>query len=114
MTSRTKTDDGTAPANSPFAEMFQAPAANSFLISQRFALEAARFWARRMRAYADQMETLAGCASPNDLATAQTKFLERLREDYATETEAMSALLASETQEPPRAARRRNGGEANG
>lgn len=110
MTSRTKSDD--ANATSPFAEMFQAPTAQSFLVSQRFALEAARFWARRMRAYADQMETLAGCATPSDLATAQTRFLERLREDYAAESEALSALLASETKPAPRNGRRGAGGEA--
>ena len=76
--------------------MRQGPAANSFLVSQRFALEAARFWARRMRAYADQMETLAGCTSPDDVANAQTRFIERMRDDYAAESQAIGALLSPE------------------
>jgi len=71
----------------------QAPAANSFLMTQRIALESAKFWARRMRAYADQMETLANCSSPDDLASAQTRFLDRMREDYAAESKAISTLL---------------------
>lgn len=72
----------------------QTPAANTFLVSQRFALEAAKFWARRMRAYADQMEELANCRSPDDVAGAQTRFLERLREDYAVEGQAFGELLS--------------------
>jgi hypothetical protein len=78
---------------SPFVAMMQTPTANSFLMSQRFALEAAKFWARRMRAYADQMEMLAGCSSAEDVASAQTRFLERMRDDYAEESQAISALL---------------------
>ncbi len=42
----------------PFTAMM--PAASSFLASQRIALEAARFWARRMRAYADQSFDVEG------------------------------------------------------
>jgi hypothetical protein len=90
----------------PFAALMQMPTANSFVVSQRIALEAARFWARRMRAYADQMETIAGCASPDDLAGAQTRFLERMRDDYAAESEAIGAMLT-----PERAARRTSKGD---
>ena len=50
-----------------------------------------------MRAYADQMEDLASCRSPDDLAGAQTRFLERMREDYATESEAIGQLLSQAT-----------------
>jgi hypothetical protein len=94
----------------PFAALMQLPTANSFLVSQRIALEAARFWARRMHAYADQMETIASCASPDEFANAQTRFLERMRDDYAAESEAIGAMLT-----PERAARRSSkgdGGEA--
>ena len=74
------------------ASLFPATAMNGFALSQRVALEAARFWARRMRAYADQMETLASCATPNQFVTAQTSFLEKLKDDYAAESEALSEI----------------------
>lgn len=89
--------------------MLQGPAANTFVASQRLALEAARFWARRMHAYADQMEALAACATPDDLAQAQTRFIERMRDDYAEESKALGALLTPPSR--PRA-RRGNGGHA--
>jgi len=108
MTSRRTTDaHGASKTISSFADLIQAPTANSLVMSQRLALEATRFWARRMRAYADQMETLACCRSPDDLASAQTKFLERMRDDYAAESEAITAML---TPEEPRAPRRRGNG----
>lgn len=107
MTSRRRTEaQETSNTISSFTDLIQAPTANSLLMSQRIALEATRFWARRMRAYADQMETLAGCSSPDDIAHAQTRFLERMRDDYAAESEAITALL---TPEQP-SARRGNGG----
>jgi hypothetical protein len=91
---------------SSLVDIMQTPAANTFLVSQRLALEAAKFWARRMRAYADQMEELAGCRSADDVAGAQTRFLERLREDYAAESEAIGELLSSAT--PPNGESRRS------
>lgn len=98
MTSRRKTDAEEATKTfSSFTDILSTPTANSFLVSQRFALEAAKFWARRMRAYADQMEDLANCRSADDVAGAQTRFLERLREDYTAESEALGELLSSVT-----------------
>jgi len=106
MTSRRKTDaDEASKTFSAFTDMIQAPTANTFLVSQRFALEAAKFWARRMRAYADQMEELACCRSADDIADVQTRFLERMREDYAVESEAFGQLLSSVT--PPNGERLR-------
>lgn len=70
----------------------QAPAAQSFAAGQRLALEAARFWARRMRSYADQMETLIGCTDANQAAAASTRFFEQMREDYTAEAEIMRDL----------------------
>ena len=97
MTARRKNGAQEAPdAVSSMVAMMQGPTANTFLVSQRFALEAARFWARRMHAYADQMEQLAGCRSPDELAGVQSRFLERLRDDYAAETQAFTALLTPE------------------
>ncbi len=89
--------------------MLQSPAASTLVVSQRLALEAARFWARRMHAYADQMEALAACTSADEVATAQSRFIERMREDYTAESEALSALVAPLA--PPRA-RRGNGHRA--
>ncbi len=101
MTSRRKKEpNGASNTISTFADMIQTPTANSLIMSQRLALEATRFWARRMRAYADQMETLASCRSADDLADAQTKFLERMREDYAAESEAIGELLNPELLAP--------------
>lgn len=96
---RSSGGNGSPESVSSLVDIMQTPAANTFLVSQRFALEAAKFWARRVRAYADQMEELANCRSPDDLAGAQTRFLERMREDYATESEALGELLSSVT--PP-------------
>jgi len=78
------------------ASMLQGPAAASFAASQRLALEATRFWARRMRAYADQMETLMSCASPDQFVAAQARFIGRLQEDYSTESAELSRVLRAE------------------
>jgi hypothetical protein len=94
MTAKRKNGAQDAPdAVSSMLAIMQGPTASTFLVSQRFALEAARFWARRMHAYADQMELLASCTSPDEIAGAQTRFLERLRDDYAAESQAVTALL---------------------
>jgi hypothetical protein len=69
----------------------------SFLVSQRVALETARFWARRMHAYADQMEALAKCTSPDDLVKAQRGFMERMQQDYAEESAALTQLVSAPT-----------------
>jgi hypothetical protein len=42
------------------------------------------------------METLAQCATPSDFAAAQTRFLERMRDDYAEESEVVGTLIASQ------------------
>ena len=73
--------------------------ANSFLVSQRVALEAARFWARRMHAYADQMEALCKCTSADDLMKAQRGFIDRMQQDYAEESAAFTQLLSAEAAE---------------
>lgn len=85
-----------APNTTPFMfAVMPNPALHSLLASHKMALTAARFWARRMHAYAEQMETLAECANPNDFARAQTRFLDKMREDYSAETKEMTALLAN-------------------
>jgi len=87
--------NGAQSAENPMSSMvamMQAPAANGFAVSQRLAHEATRFWAQRMRAYADQCELLASCTSPNQVMAAQAQFIERLQEDFAAETEALSQI----------------------
>lgn len=111
MTSRRSADaQEVSKTISSFTDLIQTPTANSLLMSQRLALEATRFWARRMRAYADQMEQLASVRSPDDLASVQTRFLDQMREDYAAESEAITSLLTPETTPAPR--KRGNGAEA--
>lgn len=85
----------TAQVVSSMFGMLQSPAANGLFLSQKLALEAARFWAQRMRAYADQLETLAQCANPNQFASAQADFLQRMQRDYTQETSAMSEIIAA-------------------
>jgi hypothetical protein len=107
MTSRRSTDAQEA-SKTTFTDLIQTPTANSLMMSQRLTLEATRFWARRMRAYADQMEQLVSARSPEDMANLQTRFLDRMREDYAAESEAITSLLTPEAAPPTR--RRGNGG----
>lgn len=92
--------NGASTAISETLTFLQSPAANGFLLSQRLALEATRFWTKRAHAYAEQVRALAACREPAQLVTAQTRFLERMREDYASESEAVALLLA-----PPAAER---------
>jgi len=108
MTARRK---GTAPASpvSSVVAAMQAPAAQSFAASQRLALEAARFWARRMRSYADQMETLVGCTDANQAAAASTRFFEQMRADYAAEAEIMRDLWRQPDEERAGATEGREG-----
>ncbi|HWA01456.1 MAG TPA: phasin family protein [Caulobacterales bacterium] len=87
--------NGANGAHTPMAEMvalMQAPAANGMVVGQKLAQETTRFWARRMRAYIDQVETLAGCSSANQLIAAQAQFIEQMQEDFAAETEALSEI----------------------
>jgi hypothetical protein len=62
-------------------------------MSQKLTLEAARFWAKRARAVADQMETLAACTNPSDMIAAQSKFFQRAQEDYAEGASAMTEIV---------------------
>ena len=90
---KTNGANGASNAVSSTMAFLQSPGANSFLLSQKLALEATRFWARRLHAYAEQMETLASCREPREFASANVRFFEKLREDYALETTAIAELL---------------------
>jgi hypothetical protein len=75
---------------------------NAFLSPQTFAagpqmmMEGARFWARRLHAYADWMETVAQCTTPTQLVEAQSRFFARTQEDYATETATVAQILGKD------------------
>lgn len=89
-----------ASAASSLLGVLQTPAANGFLLTQKLAMESARFWARRMRAYADQWETLANCTSATDLAEAGSKFMDRMREDYRSESDTLAEIVIVPNAEP--------------
>jgi hypothetical protein len=92
---RVKTNGNGFEGAEAFASLLQSPATNGFMVSQKLALEATRFWARRMRAYADQMEVLTKCADAGQMLEAQRNFIERMQEDYAKESSHFSELLSS-------------------
>lgn len=113
MASKRQHRDG-ADAAQAIASYLQTPAANGFLMSQKLAMEATRFWARRMRAYADQMEEFARCSNPDEYASAQKRFLDRMQEEYARETTAFSDIFIAAKDDAQRAvsaARQTNGAE---
>jgi hypothetical protein len=85
--------DSASTAVSETLSFLQSPAANGFLLSQKLALEATRFWVRRAHAYAEQVQVLAACREPAQFVNVQTRFFERMRADYADETEAVANLL---------------------
>jgi Phasin protein len=70
-----------------------SPGAAGLLASQKIALEATRFWARRMRAYADQLDVLARCTEPMQVVSAGASFVQRMQEDYAEEGRAVAELI---------------------
>ncbi|MET0182501.1 MAG: phasin family protein [Caulobacterales bacterium] len=82
-----------APTVTDFATLiFATP---GFHVSQKLALEAARFSAQRMRAFADQVETLASCKNPGDLMSAQTKYIKQLSQDLVAESQTMRDIIAT-------------------
>ncbi|MBL8549226.1 MAG: phasin family protein [Hyphomonadaceae bacterium] len=91
---RAKTNGNGHEAADALSSFLQSPATNGFLVSQKLAAEATRFWARRMRAYADQMETLTKCADAGQMLEAQRSFIERMQEDYAKESSQFSELIS--------------------
>lgn len=96
--SRTNGDNGAVDNGLASSMLAFTPlaAVQNFRLSQRVALEAARFWARRVHAYAEQMENLAQCAEPTDVVAVQAKFITRMQEDYASERETLTSLWRDE------------------
>jgi hypothetical protein len=66
-------------------------------------MQTTRFWARRLHAYADQMEEFSRCSNPDELMKAQRHFLERMRADYADETSAFADIFAAAREDVQRA-----------
>lgn len=85
------------PVNGSAVQDFAAAllSAPGLQLSQRLALEAARFSAQRMRAYADQMEALTHCANASDVVNLQTKFFTKLGQDYVGEVQAVRDMIAA-------------------
>jgi hypothetical protein len=81
----------------------EGPARNGWLVSQKLAMQATRFWARRLHAYADQMEEISRCSNPDEFMTAQRHFLERMRADYVDETSAFADIFNAARDEAHRA-----------
>lgn len=94
MTTKRGGANGASNAVSDVASFLQSPAANGFAVSQKIALEGARLWAKRMRAYADHFEALANCQDANQMLAAQANFVERMQQDYVAEGEAIRELIA--------------------
>src|SRR5262245_41680777 len=92
-----KTND--AGKNGALSDMATALSMPGLQVSQRIALEAAKFSARRMRAYADQMEALVDCGTPAAFIAAQTRFFEQMQQDYAAERETVAALMSDTARE---------------
>ena len=100
MTAKRMTEDRRTKDTSPINAFLSLP---GLQISQRVALEAARFSARRMRAFADQMEALASCDSPTEFFAVQSQFLQRMQKDYTAEREAVANIVSSAQEEAERA-----------
>lgn len=97
MANPTKKANGAA--QDALAAMTSFLGAPGFALSQKMALEAARFSAQRMRAYADQMEAMASCANPADLVTLGAQFLQQAQADYVAESQTLRELVAATRQE---------------
>ena len=61
------------------------------------------FTAKRLRAQADHMQSLAKCRNPSELLERQTAFFRGTMEDYATEATKSAKLMQDATQPPPQA-----------
>lgn len=61
------------------------------------------FTAKRLRAQADHMQSLAKCRNPSELLERQAAFFRGAMEDYATEATKSAKLMQDATQLPPQA-----------
>ena len=61
------------------------------------------FTAKRLRAQADHMQSLAKCRNPAELLERQTAFFRGAMEDYASEATKSAKLMQDATQLPPQA-----------
>ena len=95
MTTKRAGTNGVSDTMSAFTSYLQSPAANGVVVSQKLALEGARLWAKRMRAYADHFERMASCQDANQMLAAQATFIERMQQDYVAEGAAIQELIAT-------------------
>ena len=89
MTRKTFTGDAMIDAFTPkLADMSE----HSLMLGQGFAVEAGRFYAHRLRAYASFIDKLAGCKTLADISALQTQFVADAQRDYSNEGAALAAV----------------------
>ena len=100
MTNKSSTTDNTS-GNAAFSNGSGLPDISAFMtapglvLGQRLALHTARFWAKRMRACASQIEWFATCDNPVSLMDVQMKFIKQMQDDYAAESEAVNDITSA-------------------
>jgi len=75
----------------PFASTLPETPERQMMSGAGFAMEAARFWTHRARAYAAYFSQLAICTDLAQASALQTAFWEDLQRDYANEGAALAA-----------------------
>lgn len=76
-------------------DMFAMAAASPMRIAQSMTQEGMKFMARRLHAYADWADAFAASSTPQQWMETQNAFLARAQRDYAEESAALAATLAS-------------------
>jgi hypothetical protein len=76
----------------PFPPHLTQMPENQLLFGAGLALEASRFLAHRLEAYASYFDKLTKCASMGEIAALQTTFWTDLQRDYANEGAAVAAV----------------------
>lgn len=95
----TRSNAKQAPRDQRYGNGFALPDMSAFQtppgleLGKRLGGEVARFWAKRLHAYAEHLETLAGCSDPPALIEAQMAFLKKAQGDYAAEGEVIKRLV---------------------
>ncbi|MBI1339424.1 hypothetical protein GC169_04330 [bacterium] len=64
----------------------------SALVTQRAIGEIWAFWAKRLRAYADYADAIAGAHGIADLAEAQSEFVSRTQAEWAEESQHIAEI----------------------
>jgi len=79
------------PLLEPFASTLPQTPERQMMSGAGLAMEAARFWTHRARAYAAYFSQLANCTDLAQASALQSAFWEDLQRDYANEGAALAA-----------------------